>query len=84
MFKNVNVIFVGAINKAVIAEFKKLSVEEANLLIPTDGFFRYNGDWKVAQIVKEVKIPPIASDGNTLNVHVFLKKVTNNDYYLLH
>lgn len=82
MFKNVNVVFIGAINRTTIAEFKNLSVEEANLLIPTDGFFKYKGDWKVAQIIKEVKIPLIVSEGNTLNVHVFLKKVTNNDYYL--
>ena len=83
MFQHINVVFVNAINKATIGEFKNLSVEEANLMIPTDGFLRYKGDWKVAQIIKEIEIPMIVREGNKLIVRVYLNKITNNDYYLL-
>lgn len=83
MFKKIDVIFINTVNKSVIGEFKSLSVEEANLMIPTDGFLRYKGDWKVAQIIKEIDIPVIAAAGNKMIIRVYLNKITENDCWML-
>jgi hypothetical protein len=83
MFKHVNIFFISAANKTVIGKFKNLSVEEANLMLPTDGFLRYDGDWKVRQIIKEIQISPIVSDGTTLVINVYLDKITSGDCWLL-
>ncbi len=81
MIENVTVKIIGAVNKNTLHEFKELSVEEANLLVPTDGYIRvYNlgiHDYKVQQIVKEI------FGDSTLVVNVFVNKVSNSDYYLL-
>lgn len=82
MIKNIHVIFKNAINRATIMECSGLTAEEANLIIPSDGFVRINGDYKVVQIVKSLF--PYDSKGTIeMMVHVFLKRVTDNDYYLM-
>ena len=85
MIKKVNVIILGAVNRTMLHEFKGLSVEEANIIIPTDGFLRVNHlgsvlDYKVQQIVKEVTTIPVTGE---LNVYIFVNKVSQSDYYLL-
>ena len=77
---SINVRFINAINKTIIKEFKYLSPEEAGLLVPTDGYVRIGNDYKVVQIIKDID----DSFNNTkLTIHVYIKKITNNDYYLL-
>jgi hypothetical protein len=83
MIKKVRVIFLNAITKSKIMECGGLSPEEANLIIPqSDGFVRINGDWKVAQIVKGI-FPNDRQATFEMQVHVFLRKVSGNDYYLM-
>lgn len=83
MIKNINVVFMNAISKSKIYGHKRLSAAEANLVIPSDGFVRIHSiDYKVVQIVKDIMHNDL--DGTLdLTVHVFLKKVSNNDYYLI-
>lgn len=88
MIKSVNIIIYNSVNKVKIKEFENLSLEEANLIIPTDGFIRLNfqkqiANYKVQQIVKEIATSIFVSEGTTLNVHIFVNKVTSNDYFLM-
>ena len=77
------VIFLNAINKSRIDEFANLSADEANLLIPSNGFVRLKGgDWKVDQIIKSV-FRDNCKDEVHVVVHVFVNKVSNSDYYLM-
>ena len=84
MIKDVTVKIIGAVNKNLIHEIKGLSPEEANLIVPTDGYFRLYElgvyDYKVQQIVKEV----FGTHGDiSVVVNVFVNKISNSDYYLV-
>jgi hypothetical protein len=79
----VDVRYINAVSGAEIERFKGLSCLHASLLIPTDGFLRYKGDWKVRQIIKEFVVPIDARQDNKLIVHVYLDKVTSSDAWCL-
>ena len=79
----VDVRYINAVSRKEIECFKGLSCLHASLLIPTDGFLRYKGDWKVRQIIKEFVVPIDARQDNKLIVHVYLDKVTNSDVWCL-
>ena len=88
MIKCVNIVIYSAVNKSKIKEYKNLSMEEANLLLPSDGFLCLSGNnqthhYKVAQIVKEVNESIFTSKENSLTIHIFVNKITINDFYLL-
>ena len=88
MIKSVNIVIYSAVNKSKIKEYKNLSVETANILIPSDGFLCLSGNnqmnhYEVVQIVKEINESIITKTGATLNIHIFVNKVTANSYYLL-
>lgn len=76
----VDVRYINGVNRAVIAEFKGLSCLHASLLIPTDRFLRYQGDWKVVQIIKELDD---SKKEPKLIVHVYLNKITSSDVWYL-
>lgn len=87
MISRVNIIFRSSVNKSHIREFHGLTVEEANLLIPTDGYvclqsFGQYEHYKVDQIVKTIHDRDLDASLELL-VYVFVRKITNNDYYLL-
>ena len=79
----VDVRYINAVSGAEIERFKGLSCLHASLLIPTEGFLRYKGDWKVRQIIKEFVVPIDARQDNKLIVHVYLDKVTSTDVWYL-
>ena len=79
----VDVRYINAVSGAEIERFKGLSCLHASLLIPTDGFLRYKGDWRVRQIIKEFVVPIDARQDNKLIVHVYLDKVTSTDVWYL-
>ena len=79
----VDVRYMNAVSRKEIECFKGLSCLHASLLIPTDGFLRYKGDWKVRQIIKEFVVPIDARQDNKLIVHVYLDKVTSTDVWYL-
>lgn len=88
MIKSVNIVIYSAVNKSKIKEYKNLSVETANILLPSDGFLCLSGNnqmnhYKVVQIVKEINESIFTSKGTSLNIHIFVNKVTDSDYYLL-
>lgn len=79
----VDVRYINAVSGAEIERFKGLSCLHASLLIPTEGFLRYKGDWKVRQIIKEFVVPTDARQDNKLVAHVYLDKVTSSDVWCL-
>lgn len=88
MIKCVNIVIYSAVNKSKIKEYKNLSVETANLLLPSDGFLCLSGNnqmnhYKVVQIIKEINESIYTSKGTSLTVYIFVQKVTDSDYYLL-
>lgn len=88
MIKSVNIVIYSSVNMSKIKEYKNLSMEEANILLPSDGFLCLSGNnqmnhYKVAQIVKEINESIFTSKENSLIIHIFVQKVTDSDYYLL-
>ena len=79
----VDVRYINAVSGAEIERFKGLSCLHASLMIPTEGFLKYKGKWKVRQIIKEFVVPIDARQENKLLVHVFLDKITDSDVWCL-
>jgi hypothetical protein len=83
MINTVDIKFIEMIGKNVLKELNGLSPTEANLIIPSDGFMRLGRtDWKVIQIVKEIDLINDLGEIH-LTIHIYLNKITKNDYYLL-
>lgn len=88
MIRTANIFVYNAINKFKLKEFLNLSVEEATILLPSDGFICFSTNnqvahYKVRQIIKEVQESPFDSNDIALAIYVFVNKVTNNEYFLL-
>jgi hypothetical protein len=83
MIKQISIVFRNAINKTKIFELTGLSVEEASLIVKAEGYIRVGSDdYAIVQMVNNIF--PNGRDG-TLEIvaTMFVRKVRNDDYYLM-